>query len=501
MKSSARFTPRQPLPTKITLLAALVLLSACSVGPDFQRPDASLSQHYDQQAEQPHGTPGAQRFDMGKHLTGDWWSAFRSPKLDQVVRRAIDGNLELVAADATLRQAASSMAAAEGALYPQVDFGAQAGRQRTHNGPTPSVANFYAIGPRVAFDLDPFGGNKRWVEEHKALTDLQAHRYEAAYLTLTGNVASQALLLASANAQIAAVEKLLANDTKNLDLIRLAQQHGSTTRIDVALAQTRLAQDRTLLPPLAQQRDSARHALSILAGKGPADWHAPDFSLDDFTLPSNIAVSLPSEMAHARPDVLQAEAELHIASAAVGVATANLYPHVELSASLAQAASGNGAAALWGFAAGLTAPIFNGGALEAERQAAVDGYNAALARYQQTLIQSFGQVADTLQAINHGAEQNLAQDDALRAAENSFQLNQQAYVQGENSVLQVLEAERAYQQALLGQIQARTARYLDSVHLFVALGGNSVGVFDEKSPPAKPQNAVFNNRFNDGEKT
>jgi NodT family efflux transporter outer membrane factor (OMF) lipoprotein len=475
MKTSTRFT-RSAIPGTFSALALMVMLSACTVGPDFQRPAAGSSEHYDEQAEH---SSGAQRFAMGQRLHGDWWTALRSPKLDQVMRRAIDGNLELVAADATLRQAAASVAAAEGALYPQVDFAAAGGRQRTHSGPQPSVANVYAIGPRVTFDLDAFGGIKREVEGQQALADLHKHRYEAAYLTLTGEVARQALLIASANAQIVAVQTLLANDTKNLDLVQRAQQSGSTTRIDVSLAETRLAQDRTLLPPLAQQRDAARHALSILAGKGPADWIAPDFTLSDFVLPSTLPVSLPSETARNRPDILQAEAELHMASAAVGVATANLYPRIELSASLAQAASGNGGAALWGFAAGLTAPIFNGGTLKAERQAAIDGYNASLARYQQTVIESFGQVADSLQAIHHGAEQNLAQDDALRAADSSLRLNQQAYAQGENSVLQVLEAERAYEQALLGQIQVKTTRYLDTVQLFVALGGNSVGVFEQ----------------------
>lgn len=476
MKTSTRFT-HSAIPSAFSALAMLVMLSACTVGPDFQHPAAGSSQHYDEQAEQ---SSGDQRFDMGQRIHGDWWTALRSPKLDQLMRRAIDGNLELVAADATLRQAAASVAAAEGARYPQVDFAAAGGRQRTHNGPEPSNANVYAIGPRVAFDLDAFGGIKREVEGQQALADLHKHRYEAAYLTLTGEVTRQALLLASANAQIEAVQTLLANDTKNLDLVQRAQQSGTTTRIDVSLAETRLAQDHTLLPPLAQQRDAARHALSILAGKGPADWIAPDFTLDEFALPTSLPVSLPSEMARTRPDILQAEAELHMASAAIGVATANLYPRIELSASLAQAASGNGGAALWGFAAGLTAPIFNGGTLKAERQAAVDGYNASLARYQQTVIQSFGQVADTLQAIHHGAEQYLAQDDALRAADSSFRLNQQAYAQGENSVLQVLEAERAYEQALLGQIHVKTARYLDTVQLFVALGGNSVGVFEQK---------------------
>lgn len=475
MKSNARFLNRQLFNTTSGAVSVLVFLTACTVGPDYQMPPPSPSQHYDQQAEQRLG----QRIDLGKKVNGDWWTAFRSPKLDNIVRRAIDGNLELVAADATIRQAASSVAAAQGALYPQVDFAAQAGRVRTHNSRDPIVSNFYAIGPRVGFDLDVFGGNKRQVEQQEALTAFQTHRYEAAYLTLTGNVASQALLMASANAQMHAVEKLLAIDTKNLELVRMAHLNGSTTQIDVSLAETRLAQDRTLLPPLAQQRDSARHALSILTGKGPADWIAPDFDLSEFAL-ANIPVSLPSEMAHTRPDVLQAEAQLHIASAAVGVATANLYPHVELSAFLAQSATGNGGAALWGFAAGVAGPIFNGGTLKAERQAAVDGYNASLADYQQTVITSFGQVADTLQAINHDAEENLAQEDALRAADSSFRLNQQAYAQGENSILQVLEAERAYEQALLGQIRVKTAQYLDTVQLFVALGGNSVGVFEQR---------------------
>jgi NodT family efflux transporter outer membrane factor (OMF) lipoprotein len=487
MKSRQFF--QTPFPTRITALAAFVFLSACTVGPDFKAPTDSTSQHYNQQAEQNLG--GEQRIQWGKKITGQWWSAFRSPKLDQVIHRAIDGNLELVAADATIRQAASSVAAAQGALYPQVDFGATAGRQRTHNAKEPSVDNFYAIGPRVGFDLDVFGGNKRQIEEQQAFSDLQKRRYDAAYLTMTGNVASQALLVASANEQIKAVEKLLANDAKNLELVRAAHVNGATTQIDVSLAETRLAQDRTLLPPLAQQRDAASHALSILTGKGPADWIAPRFDLADFTLPSNVPVALPSEMAHSRPDVQQAEAELHIASAAVGVATANLYPKVTLSASLAEAASGNGGAALWGFAAGITGPIFNGGTLKAERQAAVEGYNATLAGYQQTVISSFGQVADTLQAINHDAEQLRAQGDALHAAETSFQLNQQAYAQGENSILQVLEAERAYEQALLGQIRAKTAQYLDTVQLFVALGGNSVGVFEQSVASREVQDHAY----------
>src|SRR5262249_28349444 len=178
-------------------------------------------------------------------------------------------------------------------------------------------------------------------------------------------------------------EVLLADDRKNLELVRTGHLHGSATQVDVALATAQLAQDETLLPPLAQQRDVARHALSILAGKGPADWVAPDFDFSDFALPSDLPLSLPSELAREPPDILAAGAHLQAASAAVGVATADLYPHLELSGSLAEAGPGIGA--LWSVAGGLAGPIFHGGTLEANRRASMDSYRASLAGYQQTV--------------------------------------------------------------------------------------------------------------------
>jgi NodT family efflux transporter outer membrane factor (OMF) lipoprotein len=467
---------------RIVVTSASTLLSACMVGPDYERPAAPLSQHYDAQAEHQlveTGRPvGAQHIDLGKKVDGDWWSAFGSAKLDQVMRKAIDGNLDLQAADATIARANEAIAAAGGGLLPQVNLGAQGGRQRTGGGARLSASNFYAAGPQVSFDFDLFGGTKRLVEERTALADLQRHRFDAAYLTVTGDVASQAFLLASARAQIDAVQGLLADDRKNLELVRAAHTYGSATQIDVALAATQLAQDETLLPPLAQQRDTARHALSVLAGKGPADWVAPDFDLSDFALPANLPVSLPSEAARDRPDILEAEARLHAASAAIAVATADLYPHLQLSASLGQVGPGIGT--LWSVAGALTGPIFHGGALKANRRASIDSYKASLAGYQQTVITALGQVADVLQAINHDTEEFAAQERALNAAEVSLRLNRAGYRAGETGVLQVLDAERTYQRALIGQIRAKTARYLDTAQLSVALGGNSSGAFERR---------------------
>jgi NodT family efflux transporter outer membrane factor (OMF) lipoprotein len=463
----------------LVAVPALALLSGCIVGPDFTRPAAPASQHYDVDAEQrlshEGDSKGASRIDFDEKMDGDWWQVLGSPKLDRVMRQAIAGNLDLEAADATIRQADEAVTATRGGLLPQVDMGATGGRQRASSTGTLATSNFYAVGLQVSFDFDLFGGTRRKVEEQAALAELQRHRFDAAYLTVTGNVAHQALLLASARAQIQAVQTLLANDRKNLELVQTAHRYGSATQVDVALATSQLAQDETLLPPLAQQQDAARHALSVLVGNGPADWTPPDFDLDDFALPADLPVSLPSELARERPDILEAEAQLHAASAVIGVATADMYPHLQLSASLSQIGPGGGT--LWGLVGGLTTPIAHGGTLQASRRASIDGYDASMANYRQTVVVSLGQVADVLQAINHDGEEYAAQQHALDAASTSLRLNQQGYRVGEIGVLQVLDAERTYERALIDDIRATTARYLDTVQLCIALGGNSGDAF------------------------
>ncbi|MGN6482285.1 efflux transporter outer membrane subunit [Luteibacter sp.] len=464
--------------------ATLAFLTGCMVGPDYQRPADTTSTHYDVAAEQQldHARgDGAPRVGFDATINADWWTLFHSSRLDAVVKQAIDGNLDLEAADATIRQADEAIAAAGGALQPQVDFAAKGGRQRTGFGAGRDTANVYSIGPTVSFDFDLFGGTRRKIEETTAVADVQRHRFDAAYLTVTGDVVSQAIQLASARAQIAAVEDLLATDRHNLDLVLGAQRAGSATRADVALARSQLAQDETLLPPLAQRRDTARHALSVLVGKGPADWAPPEFEMADFTLPAELPLSVPSELARQRPDILAAEAQLHAASAAIGVATADMYPHLQLSGALTQASAGAGVGTLWGIVGALAGPVFDGGTRKANRRGAEDAYDAALAGYRQTLVASLGQVADVLQGIGHDAEEYAAQGRALEAAEDSLHLSQEGFRAGDASVLAVLEAQRARQHAVIGQIQARTAQYLDAVQLTLALGGRSKDSFLRKA--------------------
>ena len=234
------------------------------------------------------------------------------------------------------------------------------------------------------------------------------------------------------------------------------------------------------MPPLRQQLSIAEHALAILAGHAPADWQQPAFELAAFTLPRDLPLTLPSELVRTRPDIRASEARLHAASAAVGVATANLYPHVTLSAntlqeSLTPGSLFNASSNTWAFAAGLTAPIFDGGTLQAQKRAAEDEYQAALADYKQVVLESLGQVADVLKALEHDAEQVAAQQHALETAQSSVALARLSYSAGNSGILQVLDAERLSNQARLGLTRSQVRQYQDTALLSLALGGGPAG--------------------------
>jgi len=466
------------------VLALALLLCGCAAGPDFRRPDAPRTSGYTSSGVT---LPGAGSADPAQRLVDDaavperWWGVFHSAELDDVVRLAIEGNANLQAARASLAQAQEALASARGGLYPQVDLAAGAAR-------TSAGANVVGSGTRtqlnagltVSYNPDAFGAVSRLVEEQSALAEVQRYALAAAYLSLTGNAVAQAINIASARDQIAAVEDILAIDQRNLELVRISFESGKVARTDVLDAESQLASDRALLAPIRQQLSAAQHALAVLLGKPPAEWQAPAFDLARLDLPVELPVRLPSALARERPDILAAEAQLHAATAAIGVATAHLYPDLALSASWTQQAAtlgvlfdgANGVAAL---AAQIAAPLFHGGALQAQRRAAVDAMSAQLALYRQTVLQAFGQIADTLRALQYDAEGLAAQREALEAAQASLELDQESYAAGQASLLQLLQSQRLYQQARLGYARARSQRYQDTVQLFLAMGGGWQG--------------------------
>jgi NodT family efflux transporter outer membrane factor (OMF) lipoprotein len=466
--------------TPLIALPLALLLGACMVGPDFKTPETQAAPTYAASGDTP--LPADQQLALGKKIEGDWWAAFRSPALDAVIKQALADNQNIAAAKARVAAAQESVKSAGGALLPQVSVGGTMGYQKYGAalfGPAeltipPFV--YYTVGPTVSFPLDLFGGQRRTVEEKAALAEYRAHELNAAYLTLSANVTAQALASASARAQIAVLRGIVANDARNAELVETAVRFGSDTRTQLLAAQSQLASDRTLLPDVQQQQSTARHALALLVGKAPADWSPPDFALDDFTLPAEIPASLPSELVHDRPDIRAAEAQLHAASADIGVATANLYPKIDLTGTLTQQALTPGGlfntvASAWGVAGNIVQPLFNGGQLSAERRAAIDRYSEALATYRQTILTAFGQVADRLQALANDAEEIRAQNTAAQAASASLELARTSFSFGNSGVLEVIDAQRRLSQAQLGYSRAKAQRLIDTAQLFLALGG------------------------------
>ncbi|HEY7643120.1 MAG TPA: efflux transporter outer membrane subunit [Steroidobacteraceae bacterium] len=471
-----------PLPKFSTLVTAAVaaVLAGCAVGPDFQRPEPPHAEQYIAQQSPASSPADRQELLLGQSPPTQWWHFFRSDALDEVVARALASNRRLTAEQWSLAQSQELVSARAGGRWPKVDATAGVGRQKygaQFLGPLPKPPPFtyFSVGATVSYTLDFTGNLTRSIEQQQALAEYQQRQVEAAQLTVTGNAVNQALEVASLRAQIATVEALLDRDRENLKLVQLAFDAGSVSRLDVVSAQSQLASDTTLLSPLRQQLAEARHALALTLGAAPAD-PLPDLDLAQLTLPAQLPVSLPSELARRRPDILAAEAQLHAATAAVGVATSNLYPSINLTGSTGQQSITTGqlfdqTSNVWSIASGLVAPIFDGGKLRAEKRAAVDAMRSSAANYEQTVLTAFSQVADSLEALDNGAEQLSAQANAEAAARDTVGMTRQSYNEGNVGVLQVLDAERRYQQARLGFVRAQAQRYKDTAQLMLSLGG------------------------------
>ena len=472
---------------RILALGLTALVSACASGPDFKQPAAPTDTAYASAGAAPtipsvHGAGVDQHFAPGAKIAAEWWSLYRSSALDEVLRQAIAGNRNLAAATASLRQAHEAVLVAASGYYPHVDFNASALRERNNFkavGITvfpPKEFNVYTLGPTVSYSVDLFGLTGRQVEQAAALEEAQNYELQAAYLTLTGSAVTEAVTIASLRAQIKAIEDILTDDQNNLRLVRDQLNAGTATDLDVETATSQLASDRTQLAPLRQQLSVAQHALTVLVGKTPAGWAPPDFDLDNLTLPGEVPVSLPSALVRQRPDILVAEAQLHAASASVGIATAELYPSINISASIAQQflkpdTIFDPASNIWNVGSSLAAPLFHGGALQAQKRGAEAAFQSSLASYEQTVLASFGQVADLLDGLAHDAELLAAEQTASDAAAAALRLTRTSYSLGSATLLQVLDTQRSFEQARLGLVRAQAQRYLDTAQLFVALGG------------------------------
>lgn len=483
-----RVQDRLRAPALGAALALSVALGGCVAGPSFHRPRVPSPARYRPMTE---STAAArrkpslsdryrQRIEHGARQTAPWWTLFHSPPLDALMQQALTDNHDLAAARAAVTQARELVAVGAAGRYPQVMGDASGGRQKygaNFLGPDAFPPfSYVAFGASISYRLDYIGAVARTVEERQALVQYQLSEAGATRLVLTGEVASQAIMIAATHAEIHAVKGLLAEDRANLDLVRSAVAAGSVPRLDALTARSQLASDQTLLPPLYQRLAVARHALAVLLGRSPAAWSEPDPTLAEFTLPRQVPLRVPSELVRRRPDILAAQAQLHAATAAVGVATANLYPRIDLTGSLTEAALrpdglfGPGALA-WSLIGGVTEPLFDGGRLRAKRRAALEVLDERAQAYQQVVLVAFRQVSDALDALRYDADLVAAQAHASALSRTRLTLERESYRAGNSGLLPVLDAERQCERADLGLVRAEEYQYLDTIRLLLASGG------------------------------
>jgi NodT family efflux transporter outer membrane factor (OMF) lipoprotein len=481
-------------PAMHALIAALWViltasLSACAVGPNFKPPPPPTASNYGGAPSQGDTTSAdtsggnAQHFVESLDIPSQWWTLFQSQKLNHLVEEALKSNPNAAVAQAALRQAHELYIAQRTSFFPNVQgsFGAERAEFPTQTLTSPTTASsstytLYTAQLTLSYAPDVFGLTRRQVEIAKAQFDSSRFQLEATYLTLSSNVVVTAVQEASLRGQIAATLRLLELQHQLTETVKRQRSLGTAGELEVLAQQSAEAQTAQTLPPLQKQLGQSRDALTALLGKLPSQEPEETFRFDELTLPTELPVSLPSKLVEQRPDIRQAEENLHAASAADGVALANMLPQFAIDADLGSSALKLGKlftpyTGFWDAGASLTQTLFDAGALLHKRRAADAALDQAAAQYRAAVILACQNVADTLRALQADADALKSSAAAEGAAQRTFELAQQQRAFGTISLVAVLYAEQAYRQAELALVQAEANRYADTAGLFQALGG------------------------------
>jgi NodT family efflux transporter outer membrane factor (OMF) lipoprotein len=491
-------------PTASVTVPALAVLAGCAVGPDFTPPPAPPVSGYTPDTPPAATTSAAdgqvgsvQKFAMGRDIPGDWWKVFHSKEIDVLIVEALHANPNLQAAQATLWQAKENLYASAGALFPSANGVASATREQFSPAEFgqpggPQIFNLYQATVNVSYTPDVFGGVRRQIEANAALTEYQRFELEAAYLVLTANVATAAIQEASLRGQIEATQEIIKAESDQLTVVRNQFDAGAATRADVLQQESEVAATEATLPPLQKQLEQQRHLLLTLIGHFPNEAGHDHVTLGVLHLPTSLPVSLPSQLVEQRPDIRAAQAQLHQASALIGVAIANRLPQLSLTAqygnlALTPAALFAPGAAIWTIGGSITQPIFQGFTLLHQERAAKAAYEVADAQYRNTVLTAFQNVADALRALQLDAATLRAQQHSVRVASETFDLTRGQYRLGAITYVVLLNAQRSYQQARLALVTAQAARFADTAALFAALGGGWWNRVDVKPDPFSPE--------------
>lgn len=412
-----------------------------------------------------------------------WWTAFGSADLSELIRIALEGSPDLERARAALDRHLAEADAAEALRKPHLGLNARAERQLFNSkgfgfsGFPSRTFSIFSLGGVVSYDLDLFGAARDRAAEAGARADQARWEADAAALSLSANVALEAVRLAGLNAQIDSAEKVIDDDRKLVELAHRAEALGGLSQSGRVQIEAQLARDEAQMPELLRQRDQARRRLSLLAGRPSADWTAPDFHLDDLTLPEAIPVALPSELIRSRPDIQAAEADLRAAWIAARVAQADPLPKLHLTGNRAQTANQledltRSDSKGWSLSGGMSATLYDGGLARANQKAADAGLRESEARYRQVVLNALAQVGDLLSSLQEGEAEVAAYQRAVDSAQKDADITLTGVRLGGTPLLRALDARRQLSLARRSLATAEARRFSDMIGLFAAAGAD-----------------------------
>jgi len=484
--------------THVFIILGSFLMTACSVGPDYKSPPSPSIQTYVK--DFPEVTPRAQNkeqeeqyFRFGEQLQHDWWTLFKSMRLNNLIEKALAKSPTLEAAEAALKQAQENVSIFSGNnFYPSVDLNLGVQRQKVgaaSSGTTgsPTTYNLWNPSLNMSYTFDFFGGQQREMEALLAGVDYQRYLWEGSHLTLVSRLITTLIQEASLWEQTNVIKKMIDVQMKILEIMKAQLKIGGAAEVDILTQETLLAETQALLPSLEKQLYYMSHAISVLVGEFPEESQRTPFTFKDLHLPQNLPIHLPASLVQKRPDIKAAEALLKAANANIGVAQANFFPTLTLTGNAGTMALSThdmmaNSATVWSLGSSLLLPLFKGGALSAEKRAMEAAYDQAFANYRKKVLTAFQEVADALRSIVQDAKNFQLQDFAQEKALKTFVISERQFKVGGVPYLSVLNAEIQYLQTLLNTINASALRLTDTVALFQAVGGGW-----EEKPPQKNQ--------------
>lgn len=476
-------------------IAAASALAACAVGPRFVRPPPPTVDHYagDTRPRRLDAADAAQTLVFGQAPEGTWWRRFNSPSLDALVAAGLKDSPTLESARAALEASHDQARAGAGVFFPQLSGSASGQREqysaiRLGQATKPSTFNLFTVTGSVAYAIDVFGGERRNVEALLAARDRQQFAEGAAWLSLTGNIVDAAIARAGYAEEAAVLGEIVDLEATQRDSLRALYQGGAGALTDVLVAEQQLATDRQSLATMRQREAAAETLLKTLLGRESGEV-TPDFpALSELSVPAEAPVSLPSQIVRRRPDILQAEAALHQASAQVGVATAALFPSINVTGdyganSLSLGKLGSPQGLFWGIGPSVNAPVFDGGVLWFARKAALADFRAARTNYRQVVLAALEQTSDSIRALDADAEVVAASRAALDAASTNDVLSRTNRSAGVLSAADATAQQIAADRARLVYVGAQSQRLQDVVALYLASGGGWGGPAGQAGAP------------------